>query len=403
MAQAKAPSGSRFDRVWLALPYVLLAASALTTWLSGDVDGPRLTLVLGVCAVVAAWHSWAVAHPEWLETRLAPMAIYHAGLVGLCAVLLNFSFHFFPLYLSCYAMAFVALPGAWAYAGVALTTVVSLLVPSLDTWSAENVAVTVVGGVLAAAAGWTIRSLDRESTRRKEALAALAAANADLERAAAENRTLQGRLLAGARSQGVASERARLAGEIHDTIAAGLSGIVAQLEALDVELGDDYALRPRVRTSVELARESLAEARRSVRALRPEPLVRHALPGALAEAVGRFGRTHGLPVRFAVTGEECSVSRAVEDVLLRGAQEAMTNVARHAGASEARVTLTFLGDTVALDVGDDGSGFDARTSGGHGLSIMRERVEEVGGRVVVDSSPGEGTVVTLTVPCGERE
>ncbi|MGC5628093.1 sensor histidine kinase [Georgenia sp. Z1344] len=425
---AGGPSVSRTERVWLLLPYALLLVSALLTVLLGGVDRDELPVLLGGSLVVVAWHSWwALRHRSWLETRVVAAVVYFVGLVAVCALLLTVSFNFLPLYVVCFPLAFEVLPGRWAYAGVALVAGVIIAGPGWVTWSVENVVVTLSAGAVAATAGWSIRRLEEESARRRAAVEALAAANADLARAAEANRVLQDRLVSEARTSGVSAERARLAGEIHDTLAADLAGVVAQLEALDAELAPDHPARDRVRTSVSLARDGLAEARRSVHAMRPAPLAEHSLPAALGETAARVRETHGLPVDVTVTGEEREVDAAAEDVLVRAAREALTNVVRHASAGRARVTLSYLDDSVALDVADDGDGFaagadgapdasagpgdggasgssnawgddDRHTRTGHGLAIMRERASEVGGFVVVDSTPGEGAVVTVTVP-----
>jgi signal transduction histidine kinase len=146
-----------------------------------------------------------------------------------------------------------------------------------------------------------------------------------------------------------------------------------------------------------VARESLRDARRSVRALRPAALDTGTLPAALGEVLARFERHHRVPVHQQVTGQEAPLAASVEDALLKAAHEALTNVARHANATEVHVTLSFLGDAVALDVADDGTG-SAQNGGGQGLAIMRERVGAVGGDVAVETAPGAGTTITVTVP-----
>lgn len=392
--------------IWLALPYVLLAFSSALSWTAGDLAPGEAPWVVALSVAVAGWHTWwAVLHPEWLETVLVQMAAYFAGLVLLTAVLFHLSFNFFPLYLVCFAIAFVALPGRWAYVGVALTTAVALLGPGLLTRSAQNLVVTLAGGALAAAAGWSIRALETETRQRREAMAELTRTQAELERALAQNLTLRDRLVAEARQAGVATERTRLAGEIHDTLAGGLAGVLSQLEAVDAQLEPGHPLRERVRAATAVARETLQEARRSVRALRPGHLDGAPLGRALAEVVRGFERTRGLPVVLHVSGAETDLPGAVEDTVLRAAQEALTNVDRHARASAAHVTLSYLDGAVALDVADDGGGVagDPASDGGQGLAIMAERVAAVGGRVELDSEPGRGTTLTVTVPLTPEE
>jgi signal transduction histidine kinase len=139
----------------------------------------------------------------------------------------------------------------------------------------------------------------RAAARRAEMLRQLAEANDKLEAALTENAGLHAQLLVQAREAGVHDERQRMAGEIHDVLAQGLTGIVTQLEAADAAVPGPATGRPaprRRRTAKRLARDSLAEARRSVQALRPQPLDGAALPEALAEVVdGWSARTGSAP------------------------------------------------------------------------------------------------------------
>lgn len=387
------------DRPWVALPYAALLGCAVLTGVAGELAPARVLPALVACLAVAAWHGfWIVAHPQWREARLVPMAIYFLGLLALTDYLSGLSITFFPLYLVCYPMAFVALPGAWAYVGVGGTAVVALVGPPPINWDIEDLVIGFGAAVLVSIAGGAIRALEAETVRRHEAMATLSRTHAELERALAENLALQDRLLAEARDSGVSAERARLAGEIHDTLAAGLTGIVSQLEALGAELAPDHPLHSRLRTSIELARESLREARRAVGALRPGPLSDSTLAHALEAVVTSFEAAQEVAVHFRVSGDVQPVPAQVEDVLVRAAGEALTNVARHAHATAVHVTLTYLGPEVALDVADNGTGGRFPTAhGGYGLAIMRERVEGVGGRVSVDRSE-RGTTVTVIVP-----
>lgn len=401
MAAAAPVRTRQVDRIWLALPYALLLFSSALSWTAEDLAPAEVPWVIGLSIAVLGWHTWwTVLHPAWLETALAPMAVYFCGLVLLTAVLFNLSFTFFPLYLVCFAMAFVALPGGWAYGGVALTTAGALLGPGLLTRSTQDVVVTLAGGALAAAAGWSIRALESETSQRREAMDRLARTQAELERALAQNLALRDRLVAEAREAGVATERTRLAGEMHDTLAGGLAGVLSQLEAIAAQLEPGHPLQERVRAATGVARETLQEARRSVRALRPGHLDGAPLGQALGEVVRGFERTRGLPVVLHVNGAEAELPAQVEDAVLRAAQEALTNVDRHSRASIAHVTLSYLDGAVALDVADDGAGGPepGASAGGHGLAIMAERVAAVGGRVDLDSEPGRGTTLTVSVP-----
>ena len=152
-----------------------------------------------------------------------------------------------------------------------------------------------------------------------------------------------------------------------------------------------------------LARDSLSEARRSVDGALPAALETAALPDALREVARAWSERTGVPAELTVTGEPLSLDPEIEVTLLRTAQEALANVEKHAHAGRARLTLSFMGDVVALDVRDDGVGFDAQRpdpapGGGFGLHGMRQRVARVAGTLVIESEPGGGTAVSARVP-----
>src|SRR4029079_14375180 len=143
-------------------------------------------------------------------------------------------------------------------------------------------------------------------------------------------------------------ERGRIAGEIHDTIAHGLTGIVTQLEAAEQASDRQDDWRRHVDNAIRLARESLAEARRSVEASRPEVLEGVTLEDGLADVAQRWSAINGVPGEVIATRGPLPLHPEIELALLRTAQEALANVAKQAGASRAGVTLTYMGDEVAL-------------------------------------------------------
>lgn len=212
---------------------------------------------------------------------------------------------------------------------------------------------------------------------------------------------------------GVTGERQRLSNEIHDTLAQGFNSIVMNLESMEGKLSPESgAVHRDLDTARRTARESLAEARRLVWALRPEALDRHNLPEALGLLTKRWSDETGLEAGLRVTGSPGSLPGEVEAALLRTAQETLSNARKHGGAVLRRVmiTLSFVPGSVLLDALDDGAGFDRRevserdrdsSSGGYGLRAMRERIEDLGGSVEVESSPGEGTSIAVELPVGD--
>ena len=259
---------------------------------------------------------------------------------------------------------------------------------------------------------------EEQNEARKQMIVDLAQANRRLEEMMAENTGLHAQLLTQAREAGVLGERQRMAREIHDTLAQGLTGILTQLEAAQ-QTPNDAERERRIDNAKRLARHSLAEARRSVQALRPQALENSRLPEALADEVARWSATSGVVGEVKTTGDARALHPEVEVTLLRVAQEALANVAKHAGASRAGVTLSYMEDVVSLDVRDDGVGFDRASagegragegsagegragespaSGGFGLIAMRQRVSRLAGQLEIESEPGAGTAVSASLP-----
>ena len=185
---------------------------------------------------------------------------------------------------------------------------------------------------------------------------------ARLETALEENAGLHAQLLTLAREAGVLDERQRMAAEIHDTIAQGLTGVVTQLEAAEQASDRPEDWQRHVRNAIGLARDSLSEARRSVEGSRPERLETARLPDALADVAREWSELNGIPVEVTTTGDVQPLHPEVEVALLRTAQEALANVAKHANAARAWLTLSYMGDVVSLDVRDDGVGFTVPAS-----------------------------------------
>jgi signal transduction histidine kinase len=228
-----------------------------------------------------------------------------------------------------------------------------------------------------------------------------------LETALAENAGLHAQLVAQAREAGIHDERQRMAREIHDTLAQGLTGIITQLQAADRVREQPQAWQHHMDQVKLLARDSLAAARRSVAALGPRELDDSRLPDAIADLAARWTQTSGVPVRVETTGEPRPMLAETEITLFRAAQEALANVAKHSDAAKVAVTLSYLDDEVMLDVRDNGSGFDvdalngrgeAADGSGFGLRAIRQRLKRVGGTLEIESAPGEGTAVNASVP-----
>jgi two-component system NarL family sensor kinase len=214
------------------------------------------------------------------------------------------------------------------------------------------------------------------------------------------------RLFARQAEFGATLERNRLAREIHDTLAQGLAAITMQLETADALLetsSGQERTQKAIAQALSLARANLEEARRSVLDLRAAPLEGRTLAQALSALAEEASSKGGAPVRFHATGGNRPLPNRVEAGLYRIAQEAVGNAVRHAAARTIRVKLLAQPAHVRLMVIDDGRGFDASAlpPDRYGLAGIQERVHLLGGKLTLQTSPGQGTQVDVLVPLEE--
>lgn len=202
---------------------------------------------------------------------------------------------------------------------------------------------------------------------------------------------------------GAVEERNRLAREIHDSLAQNLAATGLQIESAEALLEADADLervRDTLSRALSLNHASLEEARRSVLDLRAATLEGRSLPEALKTFVDRWERETGVSARFRAVNRSRPLPPGIETALYRVGQEALNNVARHSGARNVTVRLVSTPGSVDLVIEDDGRGFDPTQVPGdrHGLVGMRERIDLVGGSLRVESEPGGGTRIEVTVP-----
>ncbi|CAA9401768.1 MAG: Two-component system sensor histidine kinase [uncultured Pseudonocardia sp.] len=374
--------------------------------------GLALAPILPVPATVAYWgttvalaaalllwsYAFVIRHPGRAEVRAGP--VYIAGYAVLLALLVHQNPFFAFASPVGYAHSYAFLRGRWRLVGMAAIAVSVAYSQLGGRFLGEVTPALVVGLVLltalnaGVAGGFTyMHALTSEQSHRRKQIIA------ELDAALAENAALHARLVAQAREAGVLDERARMAREIHDTLAQGLTGIVTQLEAA---ASDDPEVRRRhVDTARALARESLSEARRSVEALAPGRLADARLPEAIRSMAEDWSGTAGVAVHVDVTGEPVPLLPEIEVTLFRVAQEALANVRKHARATRAGLTLSYMDDVVVLDVRDDGVGLGPHRTPGFGLAAMEQRVRRVSGTLVVeggDVDSGDGAAVNATVP-----
>src|SRR3954469_9771111 len=294
---------------------------------------------------------------------------------------------------------------------VAATAVVSALLSPKDTRGLILIGVAIVSAVLVntlllskrlAPLDRLLDTMERVDLSTPGQRAQVAAnASREVERLTAgfnrmlarieEERVAGGRAVIRAQEE----ERARIAQDLHDEVNQALTAILLRLQAaaLDVPPG----LRSELKEIQTLATQAMEELLMLARTLRPTALDDHGLVPALASQVANFGERTGIRSSFHRHGEAPELSDEEQLVLYRVAQESLSNVVQHSGASAVRVELSSVGRTV-LRVRDDGCGFKPGGRNGRlGVSGMRERALLVGGRLNVFSAPGEGTTIELTM------
>jgi signal transduction histidine kinase len=376
-------AGDRLAPLWHLLGGGVLALATAIALLDPATDR---VLVLTLAAALVLWHWFLLVRDRsWLE-RTGTGVVYWIGTAALVTALAAQSDSFAILLYGLYPLAFITL----RWWGLVPVTVLTASVGWQMGFDGAGGWVNLVATVaLALVIAVVVDAVARQSEQRRAALEELAATRAELA--------------ATARRAGVLEERQRLARELHDTVAQDLTSVVTHLEAAEQAVAEQPELaRTHLDTARRAARDGLGELRRSVHALRPDLLAGAPLPDALRAAADRWSADHGVPAQVRVTGEAVPLPPDTEVALLRTAQEALANTARHARAHRVVVSLSYLGDSVTLDVDDDGVGFTGtpvpRPDGGFGLVAMRERIAAVGGRLDVESAPGEGTTVAAEVP-----
>ncbi len=389
----------RWAPAWHALFLVVLGVASILATADPHTSWPRRGAILGFTLCLGAWYwMWSIRLRIWDQPLLRVVA-YLAGAATLWVLLLILHEAFFLVAFSAYAQVFAFLPSPRSAVPGALALTALLMVAQWIELERPTPAPFVIA-VFAATAGivlslW-VDAIIRQSQDRHRLLEDLEAARAGL--AAAERRA------------GTLAERQRLAREIHDTLAQGVTSVVTLLEAAEAELAPGQPVaRRHLGHALRTARDTLAEARRFVWALQPKALDRGSLVEALSRVAEDLAEETGMTARFLVNGVPQPLGAPAEIAVLRAAQEGTANIRKHARAREAVLTLSFLDDRVILDVRDDGCGFDTAVSdhqptdlsGGLGLPGLEARLTMLGGRLEVESAVGEGTVLVAQVPIAE--
>ena len=276
----------------------------------------------------------------------------------------------------------------WGPVAVVISTAVAIWgLGMYNGWSLGGIVGPLIGAGVALLIGLGYQALSREAVQREQLMRTLIAT--------------QGQLAATEHESGVLAERARLAREIHDTVAQGLSSIQMLLHAAE-RADPNRAGVEHIQLARETAASNLADARRFIQELTPPDLDDRGLGGALRRLAADQWKAQGLNVTVNVSDQR-ALPMHLQTALLRIAQGAIANVIQHAHTTTATITLDADGPLLRFSIADDGSGFDhehsaddtAGRSDSFGLVATRERAEQLGGRLLVSSAPGQGTTVTV--------
>ena len=361
-------------------------------------EGVAVPVAIGCGFAILAWHALGTLSPPGLRSDRMAM-IWLLGYTAIWIVALAISAEFIWLAFLLWLLAGHLLPLPWGlvFSGIVLVIVVLAPVLHHGATSYANVFGPLIGGVFAFGISRGYLQLLRDAAERERLVASLTQAQNEMS-------ALQDELALAQRHSGAIAERTRISRDIHDTIAQALSSIRLLAHAGAGEPPDERTTRTLAQVEV-LARDSLADVRRIVAALAPAELEEDALAAALHRMLDRLHDESGLRVELHVDDSLPTLPTEVEVALLRTAQSALANVRRHAGASRVALSLSDAGDTVRLDITDDGAGFDLaaweRTpdaASSFGLRFMRSRLRELGGGLDIESAPGEGTAISGHLP-----
>ncbi|KQM37490.1 Signal transduction histidine kinase [Microbacterium testaceum StLB037] len=350
-------------------------------------NGSLLALVLaGVLGVVYLAGLWVARSGRSRRSVVwvVALTVVWAALVWLVPEAAYLVFPLFFLYLH-------VLPGAAGPLAVVGTTALTIAAFAVHGGlTVGGVVGPVVGAGVALLIGLGYGALERRAAEREALMSELIAT--------------RGRLAAAEREQGTLAERARLARELHDTVAQGLSSIQMLLHAAERADADGPGIA-HVRLARQTAADGLAETRRFIRELAPPSLDR-GLGSALERLAAGWGAREGVDVEVEVDAA-VSLPMDAQTALLRIAQGALANIAQHARARSVRIRLVPQAGGARLTVTDDGIGFDASGAeqaafgtDSFGLRAMRERVDQLDGVLDVDSAPDAGSTITVVLPGG---
>ncbi|MCC6500514.1 MAG: sensor histidine kinase [Anaerolineales bacterium] len=380
----------QWDWVWHFSAYSLLILNIILVY-NDEPRIPNFLFFLVLSALLGLWYipfiniftlrSWE--YPKRGALYLVPGWAIWAGLISLTADSLLLMGIFFPL-------VFSRFPIRWAI-GLTFFQTVGLFFLYIALYPTERwfTLLLLIAGLLAISTiiGGFITSIIKQSTERQRLIDDLTRSQANLMRVERE----AGRL----------TERQRLARDIHDSVAQHFTSIIMHLSAS--RLSKAGSVQAQIQQAEDAAREGLDEIRRIVWDMQPEPIEKASLIEAVEEMAARWSAENRAQVKVKVTGVPRPLPESAETALLRISQEAMHNIHKHAQAKHVNITFSFMEDIFAMDIADDGLGFDpSKISAGFGLKTMRDRIEELNGTLTVESERGRGTAIAVSLPIMEN-
>jgi len=364
-------------------------------------DGTSVPAAIVAGLAILAWHTAGTILPS--RTRSRQIVVWWlVGFVMIWVAAAAVSAEFVWIAFLLWLLAGHLLPIGWGLAFSAFVLAVVVVAPILHhgATSYANVFGPLIGGIFAFGISRGYLQLLRDAAERERLVASLT-------RAQTEMAGLQDELALVQRESGAVAERTRISRDIHDTIAQALSSIRLLAHAGAGRSTDPDAVRTLEQVET-LAGDSLADVRRIIAALTPAELEDNALAAALHRMLDRAQDEAGLHTELHVDEGLPALPTEVEVALLRTAQSALANVRLHAGATRVVMSLIDSGSTVRLDLIDDGGGFDIHAweqaaeseagSPSYGLRFMRARLRALGGGLDIESTPGEGTAISVHLP-----
>jgi len=380
----------QWDWVWHFSAYGLLILNVIFVY-NSDPGIENFSFFLFLSALLGLWYFPFINistlriwdHPKRGVLYLVPGWAIWAGLISLTNQSLMLIGIFLPL-------VFSRFPIRWA-TGITIFQILGLYFLYIMLYPTEDwfLILMIILGLLfiSTIIAVFISSIIIQSTERQRLIDDLTRSQANLMKAERE----AGRL----------TERQRLARDIHDTVAQHFTSIIMHLAA--AKHSSPEAVQSEVQQAEEAAREGLGEIRRIIWDMQPEQIEKASLVEAVEELAARWSAENRVQVKMRVTGTPRSLPSSAETALLRISQEAMHNIKKYAQAKNVNITFSYMEDLFVMDIADDGLGFEpSKIRNGFGMKTMRDRAEELNGTLTVESEPGTGTAIAVSIPISDE-